>query len=34
MLDKLQEKYGLTSFPLKMIGIVLMVADHTHEMFS
>lgn len=34
MLDKLQEKYGLTSFTLKMIGIVLMVADHTHEMFS
>ena len=25
---------GLTSFALKMIGIILMVSDHIHEMFS
>jgi hypothetical protein len=34
MLAGLQERYGLTSFALKMIGIVLMVLDHTYEMFG
>lgn len=34
MLAKLQERYGLTSFTLKVIGIILMVSDHIHQMFA
>lgn len=33
MFSKINGHWGINSFGLKVIGIVLMVADHTHEMF-
>lgn len=33
MFSKVNGKWGITSFGLKVIGILLMVVDHIHEMF-
>ncbi|WEV76364.1 TraX family protein [Bifidobacterium sp. ESL0800] len=29
-----QRRFGLTTFDIKMIGVVLMVVDHVHQMFA